>query len=1359
MSQADRPSEPGPRRSSSGVGPVPGSATTPTAATASAPGPGGWRTRDGVSFHRPSRAWPTPLDAEPLTLPQIPARRPETGGRWTMLLPMVGSLAMVGFAFVVHSLVYLIVIGMMVIGMVGATLATQLVSRRQDRRQWARTRSRFLEVVERSRALSEQASTIQRAGLEGLYPGPEAAFELVSERDGVWERRRSDHDFAWVRLGVGRVPAVRPVVPADDTHGISEPDPDLAAAADEAIRATQVLDGAPVTIPLGGLGVLAVIGPPASSRALVGAWMIHLASFHAPGELRIAALVPTDAVPEWDWLKWLPHCRDPQGGEGFGRARRSVTTDPLAFEAQLSELVRHRLERARGYEPHLGERASPDTEWDHVVIVVDGWRPERSPRELDALMAAATSVGITVVTLVGGADSIPTVCGATVTFTSSSPDGQGGERVRYVEAGPLGRIENDIIPDRIHPELAQRVARRLAPLRLDAQSSGASVGDSVRLTELLGADDPAEAAEAGRQITLADLGRPDNLLLRVPIGRDDNGKPLELDLREAAAGGMGPHGMLVGATGSGKSELLRSLAAALAVRHRPDVLNLLLIDFKGGAAFAGLEALPQVAGLVTNLADEPDLIVRVQAALAGELERRQRLLRDCGDLDSIRDYHAQLRRQGGQSEMPYLVVVVDEFGELLVAQPDFVDTFNAIGRLGRSLGIHLLLSTQRLDEGRVRTLEPHLRYRLALRTYTAGESRSVLGSPAAYELPPVPGLGYLSVDEGLTRFKAAIATLPYRPPDRSAGPLTTEALRPLTLLPARGERTSGDSGNGSSRSELDVMVAAIAQRRGPQARPVWLAPLPAALTIGALEQTFPGLDARRSPALGLVDHPRTQSQEPLVWDPHGTGGNLGVAGAPRTGKSTFLVSLILTLCNAFSPEEAQFYCLDLGGGSLFALDALPHVGAVIGPGEAEATVRLLQDMRALVAELSARRRAGDRSEGEPLVFLVVDNVALLRQSQPELEQELSAVATTGLQHGLHVVVSANRWFDVRPQLLDALGTKLELRLGDPSETLSQRAAARRLPLDRPGRGITRDGEMFQLVLPSWELHPGAGIDGVALRDTLTAIVTRSAGAPRAPRIAALPDVVHESEVPALALAAGSPAPDPNAGFVLGVSEFRSRPAQIELLRAGAHLAVYGDAGSGRSTILRRALAYLFEHRSPQELRAHVVDPARSLIDFGDDPHVDNYVTTSGGAEKVAVALAGELARRLPPDGASVAELRSGGWWDGPQHVLVVDDYDMLSGTLGSPLAPLAELVAQAGEVGLHLLVARRVAGSARSSFEPFSQQFRELRPTTLVLSGSADEGVVAGGITARPLTTGRGFLIVRAGRHQLIQCCLPDGAP
>ena len=526
-----------------------------------------------------------------------------------------------------------------------------------------------------------------------------------------------------------------------------------------------------------------------------------------------------------------------------------------------------------------------------------------------------------------------------------------------------------MVPDSIDLGLATQLARTLAPLGLRAGETGADLADPVRLVELLGVDE-AEQLDLGRSWFRLDGlagGIPPDFLA-VPIGRKDNGSPLMLDFKEAAAGGMGPHGMLVGATGSGKSELLRSLTAALAARHDPALVNLLLIDFKGGAAFADLAHLPHVAGLVTNLADDLSLVDRMQLALAGELARRQEQLRLAGNLGSIADYQAARARGANLDPLPYLVVVVDEFGELLVAKPDFNDTFLTLARLGRSLGVHLLLATQRLDEGRIRGLEPHLRYRLCLRTFTAEESRAVLSNADAFELPSLPGLGYLRVDREQAKFKAAICgsarpalqfaeTVLTGEGGERGQAMATSILRPLSL----GGPAAADGQPQTLRSrsdDLQVLVRIAEDATGgARARQIWTAPLPTAVTLRELSNRLGPDWPAGEVAIGLADWPERQAKQPVDLPAGRRGGNVGIAGAPRTGKSTLLQTVVLALAATAGPEQRQFYCLDLGGGSLFELGGLPHVGAVIGRGETEATARLFRELRALLDERATARQA------------------------------------------------------------------------------------------------------------------------------------------------------------------------------------------------------------------------------------------------------------------------------------------------------------------------------------------------------------------------------------------------------------------
>lgn len=1317
--------------------------------------------RASFRIHRPERSWPHPPDPAAIELVAPPCQPGDQASRLTALLPALGSLAMVGFAFLVHSLVYLVVIGAMVVAMVGAGLLTSMSQRRSNARRWTRTKDRYRQHLAEVRARALAAAAAQRDAAEACFPDPDALAEAAASGEGLWERRPADEDFAAVRLGRGRVPASCPVRLARDEGPLAEADPDLADAADRLLAETAGLAAAPVVIPLGRLGSVAVVGQPEGSRALVAAWLAGLATFHPPAELRIMAVAPLAAVRTWGWLKWIPHTRDPEAGEGFGRVNRAVTADQAAFTVQLQTLARQRLERLRrrldaATTALPGTAAATEQEAEHVMIVVDGYRPGEGPPALDALLPVAAAVRVTVILLVREPSEVPATCGARVDWEEAGT-------VRYVEAGPKGRVETDVLPDRLSPEPASRLARILAPLALQSGEAGADLSDPVRLVELLGADEAAELDVRSGWLTLDSLayGLP-AAFLSVPIGRADDGSPLMLDLKEAAAGGMGPHGLLVGATGSGKSELLRSLATALAVRHDPALLNLLLIDFKGGAAFAELAEFPHVAGLVTNLADDLTLVDRMRLALVGELARRQEALRLAGNLASIADYQSARAQGRPLDPLPHLVVVIDEFGELLAAKPDFLDTFLTVARLGRSLGVHLLMATQRLDEGRIRGLEPHLRYRLCLRTFTAEESRAVLSSADAYELPSLPGLGYLKVDSAQRRFKAAICgtMAPQRQRDERAADqtglaFTSTLLRPLSL----GGPTSADRpSHAPLRRESDVSVLVRNARHaapGP-ARKIWTAPLPSDLTLGGLSRMLGGhLDGTGGGvAVALADLPERQAKQAVRYSPAGAGGNLGLAGAPRTGKSSLLQALVLALCSGTGADQRQFYCLDLGGGGLFELGSLPHVGAVVGRGETEATARLFRELRALLDERAGDRQSRAGKAAWPDVFLVIDNVGQLRQSAPELEQDLTELATAGLPFGLHVLLAANRWLDIRPQLLDALGTRWELRLADPSESLAGRSAATRVPVDVPGRGLTRDGHLFQAALPALSLDPAPG----ALAEAV-AVISSSANGERAPAISALPPRVTRAQADDMARAAGSTPSARDGSFLLGISEFRSAPVQFDLDRPGSRILAYGDPGSGRSTLLRRITAHLQQAARAGDLVLDIVDPRRTLIDLADHRSVEGYAASVAAAEKLALRLAGQLGPRAVPDDATLAELRGGRWWSGPSRVLVVDDYDLLVGGMGGPFGPLADLVAAGPDIGLGVVLARRVAGSQRTAFEPFGQRLREVADHILILSGQPDEGPLAAGVTARPRPPGRGVLVSGRVRPRLVQCLLDESRP
>jgi S-DNA-T family DNA segregation ATPase FtsK/SpoIIIE len=858
-------------------------------------------------------------------------------------------------------------------------------------------------------------------------------------------------------------------------------------------------------------------------------------------------------------------------------------------------------------------------------------------------------------------------------------------------------------PDSLTATQAAVCARRLAPYASTAASS-----DPAGWPDLVGIGDPTRL-DVGR----AWRPRPERQRLRVAIGRTDHGDPIELDLKEAARGGMGPHGLCVGATGSGKSEFLRTLALGLVATHGPEELNLVLVDFKGGATFLGFDRMSHVAAVVTNLSEEAHLVARMRDALAGEMTRRQRLLRAAGHVANVGDYAAARASRPALPRLPELLIVVDEFSELLSQHPDFAELFVAVGRVGRSLGMHLLLASQRLDDGRLRGLETHLSYRICLKTFSATESRAVLGTVDAYELPATPGAALLKTAAGeLVRFRTAFVSGP-------VVEVTSPRVRAPSLFTARtAERPRGETAG--ARALLDVVIEGLAGRGEPAHR-VWLPPLNASPPLGALLEGS-GVPTPLVVPIGLVDNPFAQHREILTVDLRAAGGNVAVVGGPRSGKSTALNTLVLGLAASHSPAEVHVYVLDLGGGSLSEIAELPHVGAVAGRADRELARRIVAHAHGVVREREAlRRRGSPEVDGSSDVFLVVDGLAVLRQEFDGMEEAVTAIAAQGLAFGVHVVVTASRWADVRPALKDQLGTRVELCLGDPSDSEMDRKRARLLGLRPAGHGITRDGLEFVVALPLVDLV--ASDPGQA-----------------APPVRLLPLRVPHDEVVARC-------PDVMA---VGLGEDESRPLAIDFA-AFPHLLVLGENECGKTAALRTVCHEIVRHHPPSAARILVVDFRRTLLGVLDSDHLLGYAMSGASADSHVAAAVALLTPRMPGEHVTQRALRDRSWWSGPDVYVVVDDYDLVAGTSGNPLSPLLDLLPHARDLGLHLVVARRSGGAARALFDPILARLRELGCMGLMMSASPDEGVLLGTVRPGPLPAGRGTLIRRGLPDQLVQ--------
>ena len=421
-------------------------------------------------------------------------------------------------------------------------------------------------------------------------------------------------------------------------------------------------------------------------------------------------------------------------------------------------------------------------------------------------------------------------------------------------------------PDTMTVAEAEALSRKLAPYRIGAQSDMGGDEEPLlsnpTLLELLGIPgDPMTFDVQG-----AWRPRPIRDRYRVPFGVGEFGQPVELDIKEAAAEGMGPHGLCIGATGSGKSEFLRTLVLGLLATHTSSALNMILVDFKGGATFLGLDKAPHVAATITNLAGDLTLVDRMKDAIAGEVNRRQEVLAK-GNYKNVWDYERARENGADLDPLPALFICIDEFSEMLTAKPDFIDIFLQIGRVGRSLQMHMLLASQRLEEGKLRGLDTFLSYRIGLKTFSAAESRAAIGVPDAFELPSIPGSGYLKFDSNspMVRFKAAYVSGPYRPAGiQTAGPSAPiSGDRRVKLfvpdyieIPKEPEKPAEEvkekpRDESNEPSELEVMVGRLIGQ-GPPAHEVWLPPLDDSPSLDTLMPPMTPTEDRGLSPVGLL---------------------------------------------------------------------------------------------------------------------------------------------------------------------------------------------------------------------------------------------------------------------------------------------------------------------------------------------------------------------------------------------------------------------------------------------------------------------------------------------------------------------------
>lgn len=1338
-------------------------------------------------MHRPARTV-RPLAAPPertLATPPAVGSGNVAGLPMQALLPLVGAVSSMTMMLVLRNnpVMVLVALVVLVVALVGG-LGTALSQRGNATRTRHDQRERYLDHLETLRADLRAAEHAARAEAHTVHPAPAALLDVVRDPARLWERRRWDPDFLEARVGVGDVPRPGLTMPLTDSPA-EPPDPMLLAEARSVVDRHSRLRHVPVVVPLDSVGDVAVVGTRAETLDVVHAMLAQVAALHAPDDVRVALVAPPDRLADWRGVDLLPHVVDDTTFDGPAAVRR-VAPDLVGLRRLLAADLEGRA--ARAAEAHRRSGPGAADRGPRLIVVVDGWGETAQPFGTPDVALSLADLGVTVIHLVSNRLHEPSETALRITTRASGSPGRsdGGvelvvDDLRYglaAQAPPPVRAA----PDAPSAAVLRGIAHALAPVRLSVSSADGSPSAerAARTDELLGVD----------SVTHLDVPalwgpRSPRDFLRVPIGTDDDGAPVLLDLKESAQLGMGPHGLCVGATGSGKSELLRTLVASLAASHPPEDLAMILVDYKGGAAFAPFEGLPHVAGILDNLADDAGLTERARASFSGEVLRRQQVLRDAGS-PSITHYREMRRTRPDLEPLPHLLLVIDEFGELLTAEPEFVDLLLMIGRIGRSIGVHLLLSSQRIEAGRLRGLETYLSYRIGLRTFSEAESSMVLDTPDAFHLPAVPGFGYLKVDTSVyRRFRAGYVSGPVEA--AGSAPEPDDQLRRPLLLGQYNDirRANGIAAAGSSIGEpelarpsverpmVDVIVAQLAAA-GTRARPVWLAPLPAQVTLGdVLGRTrVPTSDELGSGAVrgrplavpvGLLDDPARQRQGTWELDLTRAGGHVVALGAPQSGRTTFLWSVAVGLALTHTPQQVAVYGMDLSGGGLARIEGFPHVGGVATRSRRDQLRRLLEELLGMLATrerafarygidslsmLRARHAAGGIPELPAAdVVLLVDGLGLLRQDFEELEDGFGELLQRGGGFGMHVVVATGRWNDLRSAQQNLIGTKVELRLNDPADSTIARKLNGTIRAGQAGRVLTDDKLFAQVALPLLGAPGGSDEADAQVGEGVEALARLSATAwtgPAAPPIRMLPDDLSTDDLP-------DPLDEPDQ-LPFGLRQDTMQPALLDLANRDQHLLVLGDSGSGRTTLLRTLVTALTDRNTTDELTLALYDMRGSVADVvPDDEYIGGLATNPVKALELSATVAVELEKRTQ----SLGRAPRGTGIEGPRIVVVVDDEDILSSGGTDPLRPLLRYLPAARDLRLHVIIARPVAGASRALYDPVLQALRDIGASGFVMSGERSEGQLFPGVRAEHLPPGRGVWARRGDRPVLVQVGRP----
>ena len=1188
-----------------------------------------------VLFNRPPRL-ALPPEPAPIRLPDPVADRQKPKlPLVTMIVPILFAVVMVTVTGRIFFAIFALLSPVMAIG-------NYISGRRRvtkERKEDAITNGEALERLELGLDQAVLAERLRRRAIGPDMVEVRRRIEVPSSR--LWERRFDRDDALMVRIGLGAMPWTAPV------------DPDGPAADEVAADVSEVLDHYSSIEDIELLtdlreGVLGVYGDPDRSRAVLRAIILQLAASHGPADIRIAILTTPEDAKAWEWSHWLPHTN-----QGDGSVMVLADANARRFGDSLFE----QLPESSG----IGKSPTLSPRW--VFIVDDVTLVHERSSSLRRLLEHKDS-GIYGVVRADRTDQLP----ATTTYLLEVGGLDGECRFGGVDTADDERAKG--LVDSVSVPVAEDMARGLARFEdPEVDEIAGGLPERASIHDILVPPD-ADAIDKAWKVSAKGHA------LLAPLGLDAGGT-FTIDMITD-----GPHGLVAGTTGAGKSELLRTFVIGAASKHSPDDLVFVLVDYKGGSAFDVCTDLPHVVGIVTDLDDH--LARRALRSLDAEVHRRELLFRDAGTKD-ISDY-----RDAGSpaGPVPRLIVIVDEFATLKTELPDFVSALVSVAQRGRSLGIHMILATQRPSGAVDANIRANTNLRIALRVQDAGDSQDVIDVKTAAELPrSLPGRAFVRRGQGdLTPVQTAYASGRTASDD---GPRVSVEPIGGDSSPSTDDSAPADE---DAPTDLALYVAACteaASRYEPPRRP-WIDPLPD--VIGSEEVA--GIGELVSPGgepidLAIGDDPEHQRWIRLGWDP--ALGHLGVIGALGSGVTTTIRSVVACLGRVDLGRDVWVYAADHGARGLAGLDVYEHVAPVIDADDSARHQRLFSLLSAWIDERS--QMPPDEVDSQPLVIVAVDGIAGFTARNDlsggtPAEEEFGRIVRDGPALGISLLVGAGAVKELPRVLRGAFKTTVVHEQMDPNDYTNFSLRERDLPTFGPGRVILGDQKSVAQI-----------IDWSALLDA----ADMESNAPMS--IDPLPERVDPTELgPAVV----------DGGLVIPVGiENQTRGDSVLRIRAGEHATISGPSQSGRTSTLKLIASKL---RAADDSIRIVGLGAGDLSAF--DPEV---VDAAGTLDDLRTVL-----EHAQDD-------------DENRWVILVDDADRIDADSG----PLAEL-ARSAPPNVTIIAAVRTT-AARSAFGHWTRQVRASGVGLLLQPDNSTDGEIFGNRLPRgerlPPRPGRGYVV------------------